>query len=446
MSRQNFSRIGFILAAAGSAVGLGNIWRFPYITGEYGGGAFVLVYIAALLLVGIPVLAAEIFLGKMGKDEPVSAYENLAPEGKKWWRFAGFSFLTAFVILTFYGVVLGWVVAYIQITLTGLPSSAEEAKLLFMELLTQDLKTQLFYHLLVMALVGWIVFRGIKKGIEQVNNILMPTLFLMLIFMLGYAFTLDSFGKTLAFMFEPNFSKLNSDAVLVAVGQAFFSLSVGMAVMLTYASFANENTKVFKSAVIITVFDTLVAIIAGVAMFAFLFEQNMPSAQGAGLAFITMPAVFFEFGSIGIVLSLLFFISLFFAGLTSSISILEPTVSHLIKQKSWSRKKATLIPLVAVYFLGIIALLSNAEGFEMLTFWERNIFDWFDFMTAAILLPIGGLFVAIFMGFVVDRKKIDAELKDEGLSPKTINIWFFLLRFVAPIAIVGVIGAKMMGL
>lgn len=446
MSKQYFSKIGFILAAAGSAVGLGNIWRFPYIAGEYGGGAFVLVYIAALLLVGIPVLMAEILLGKMGKDEPVSSYENLAPDGKKWWRFAGFSFITGFLILTFYSVVLGWVFAYVFITLTGLPSSAEAAKDLFMTLLQQDLATQLFFHLISTALVGFIVLRGIKQGIEKVNNILMPLLIFMLIFMLVYAFTLDSFGKAISFMFAPDFSKLSSEAVLVAVGQAFFSLSVGMVVMLTYASFANQKTKVFNSAIIITIFDALIAIVAGVAMFAFLFEQNMPSSQGAGLAFISMPAVFFEFGSVGVVLSLLFFISLAFAGLTSAISILEPTVSHLIKQRKYSRKKATFVPLIAVYLLGVVALVSNVSGFEFLTFGSKNLFDWFDFVTAAIMLPIGGLFVAIFMGFVVDKNRIVTALKTEGLSSKTIGFWFFLLRYVAPIAIIGVIGAKMMGL
>lgn len=446
MSKQHFTKIGFILAAAGSAVGLGNIWRFPYIAGEYGGGAFVLVYIGALLFVGIPVLMAEIMLGKMGKKESVGAYEALSPENKRPWKYAGFSFLSGFLILTFYAVVLGWVFAYIYITLTGLPQNADQAKELFVGFLTTSVNTQLLFHAIAVLLTGYIVYKGIKNGIEKVNSVLMPMLLFMLLFMLIYAFTLDSFGQAISFMFRPDFSKLSSEAVLVAVGQAFFSLSIGMAVMLTYASFINQKTKVYSSAITITLLDTLIAIIAGIAMFSFLFEQNMPSSQGAGLAFISMPAVFYQFGSIGTLLALFFFASLAFAGLTSAVSILEPTVSYLIERHKFSRAKATFLPLIVIYLLGVVALLSNINGFEALTIAGKNIFDWTDFITAAILLPLGGLLVAIFMGFIADKERIIMEFRNEGLSLKVIKIWFFLIRFVAPIAIIGVISAKIMGL
>ena len=427
-------------------MGLGNIWRFPYITGEYGGGAFVLVYLATLALVGIPILMAEILLGRMAQKEPVSAYEALAPQGRKKWRFAGLTLLGAFVILTFYTVVIGWVIAYFFVAVGGLPAGPEEAKTLFINLVTQDAATQIFFHAIAVLLTGWIVFKGIKKGIERVNTVLMPALFLMLLFLFFYATSLEAFGRAVSFMFAPDFSKLTADAILVAVGQAFFSLSVGMTVILTYASFANAHTKAFPSAITIAGLDTLVALVAGLAMFAFLFEQNMPSAQSVGLAFISMPAVFYEFGGIGQLLALVFFVSLAFAGLTSAISILEPAVAHLTQRRGWSRAKATWLPLLIAYLLGLLTLLSNLAGFEWLSFGGKNLFDWADFMTAAIILPIGGLLLAIFMGYVVDRGRITAQLRHEGLSLRAIAAWFWLIRYLAPVAVVGVIAAKVMGL
>ncbi|MGE4294186.1 MAG: sodium-dependent transporter [Campylobacterales bacterium] len=446
MKETRFTRIGFILAAAGSAIGLGNIWRFPYITGEYGGGAFVLVYLATLALVGIPILMAEILLGSITQKEPVGAYESLAPTGKKQWRFAGFTLLGAFVILTFYTVVIGWVLAYFFTALAGLPQSTEEAKTLFVNLVTQEADTQIFFHAIAMLLTGWVVYKGIKNGIERVNTVLMPALFLMLLFLFFYAVSLDSFGRAVSFMFAPDFSKLSADAVLVAVGQAFFSLSLGMTVILTYASFSNDRTRALPSALTIASLDTLVALVAGLAMFAFLFDQNMPSAQSVGLAFISMPAVFYQFGGAGQVLALIFFASLAFAGLTSAISILEPTVAHLTQRRRWSRAKATWLPLLVAYLLGVVTLLSNVAGFEWLSFGGKNLFDWADFVTAAIVLPVGGLLLAVFMGYAADRQRITAHLRHEGLSMRAIAVWFWLLRYLAPVAVVGVIAAKVMGL
>lgn len=446
MKETGFTRIGFILAAAGSAIGLGNIWRFPYITGEYGGGAFVLVYLATLAVVGIPILMAEILLGSTTRQEPVGAYESLAPNTRKQWRYAGFTLLGAFVILTFYTVVIGWVMAYFFTALTGLPQSSDEAKTLFMTLVTEDAATQIFFHAIAMLLTGWIVFRGIKKGIERVNTVLMPALFLMLLFLFFYAATLDSFAQAVGFMFAPDFSKLSADAVLVAVGQAFFSLSLGMTVILTYASFAGERTKTLPSALTIAGLDTLVALVAGLAMFAFLFDQNMPSAQSVGLAFISMPAVFYQFGGAGQVLALIFFASLAFAGITSAISILEPTVAHLTRRRGWNRAKATWLPMLIAYGLGLAVLLSNINGFGWLSFGGKNLFDWADFITAAIVLPVGGLLLAVFMGYVADRQRLTAHLRHEGLSMRAIALWFWLIRYVAPVAVIGVIAAKLMGL
>jgi NSS family neurotransmitter:Na+ symporter len=443
VKEDRFSRVGFILAAAGSAVGIGNIWRFPYVAGEYGGGAFALVYIGAILFAALPLLIGEILIGKITRKEPVSAFEDLAPADKKYWRFAGFQIISSFIILCFYTVVIGWVLAYFVHSFFSLPESSQEAKELFTSFIAYDVSAQIFYHAIAVLITGAAVLGGIKRGVERANKIMTPALFIMLLFLLSYAATLPSFGKAVSFMFVPDFSKLATDAVLVAFGQSFFSASVGMAVMIAYASATQSGLKVCRSAALIVMIDTLVAFIAGIVAFSFLFYENMPSAQGTGLAFISMPAAFYDFGVFGRFLAAAFFAALGFAGITSSISILEPTVSYFIHRHRWSRAKATWLLLLVAYLIGVLTLLSVTDGFKFVRINDMSLFDFLDFSTSAFLLPIGALLVAIFLGFAVDRGRIASELKGEGLSRGAIKFWFFLIRFVAPVATIAAIAVKL---
>jgi len=333
MSRVHFTKAGFILASAGSAVGLGNIWKFPYIAGENGGGAFVIVYLITVALVGLPLLLSEIMIGNMAQREPVSAFEHLAPNRKKYWRLAGLSFLGSFTLLTFYSVVIGWIFYYIYIVIFNLPASPQEAEALFMKMLTTDIKTQLLFHSLSMFVIGYIVSKGIKNGIEKVNAVMMPLLMIIILGMFFYSLSFDSSSKAFDFMFSFDFSKLTPASLLIAVGHAFFTLSIGMAAIMTYASFSSKQTRILESGLWIVVIDTAVALFAGIMMFTFMYSFGMEPSKGPGLVFISMPAVFYQMGFVGNIFALLFFIALAFAGITSAISILEPTVAYLHQRK-----------------------------------------------------------------------------------------------------------------
>jgi len=436
MVKSHFTRIGFILASAGSAVGLGNIWKFPYLAGEHGGGAFVMVFLFTILFIGLPILIAEIALGNIAQKEPVSAYEHLAPNRKKYWRFAGLSILASFFILTFYSVVVGWILYYIYIVLFTLPESAQEAERVFMGMLTEGIEIQLFFHTLSMILLGFIVSKGVKKGIEKLNFILMPALLLIVVGMLFYAMSLDAFGKAFEFIFYPDLSKLTPYSILVSVGQAFFTLSIGMGAIMTYAAVSKTQTNIVRSSLWIILIDTFIALAAGLMMFTFLFDSGATPNQGPGLVFISMPAVFYQMGFIGNLFALLFFIALAFAAITSAVSILEPTIAHLTQRHKVSRFKAVFVSSLIIYLIGIIALLSNIKGFESLTLFGKSAFDFLDFFTSALMLPLGGLSLAIFMGYVVDKHIIERHLLESHLQPWHIKAWLFSVRYTIPIALV----------
>ncbi|MCJ8327760.1 MAG: sodium-dependent transporter [Campylobacterales bacterium] len=439
MQTIKFSRFGFILAAVGSAVGLGNVWKFPYVTGEYGGGAFVLVYLITALFVGVFVLIAELLIGKLGQSDAVSMFEKLAVNNGKYWKFAGFIIIVPLIILSYYSVIIGWIFHYIVISFTALPASVEESKEIFMTLLTSDVETQLFYHTVVFALVMGIILKGVKDGIEKINKILMPLLALILSILFVYSMSLDSFSSAVSFMFNPDFTKLSSTAVIVAIGQAFYTLSLGMGVILTYAASLPKNTNIVTSSLLITVIDTLVAVVAGLIIFTFLFDQGAESTKGPGLVFISLPAVFYEFGSIGTVLSISFFVAIAFAGVTSAISMLEPMVSYLISRFNYTRKKAALICSLFFYILGVAALLSNiTEYSSFMMIGGKGLFDWLDFLASTILVPIGGIIAVLFVGHAMDANRINEELIP--LLGKTLTkVWFFMVRYVIPAALVIVI-------
>ena len=439
MSTARFSKFGFILAAVGSAVGLGNIWKFPYVTGEYGGGAFVLVYLVTALFIGVFVLISELLIGKLGRNDAVSMFENLATKNKKFWKLAGFVIVVPLIILSYYSIVIGWILHYIVLSFQALPSTVEQSKDIFMTLLTSDVKTQLFYHTLVFLLVMTIILRGVKDGIEKINKILMPLLAVILLILFIYSISVESFSKAVYFMFNPDFTKLTSTAIIVAIGQAFYTLSLGMGIIVTYAASLPKGTNIVKSSLLITIIDTTVAIIAGLIIFTLLFDKGAESTKGAGLVFISLPSVFYEFGDIGSLLAVLFFIAIAFAGITSAISMLEPTVLYLISRFSYSRKKAAVICSIFFYVLGIAALLSNITDYApMLKIGGKGLFDWLDFVSSTILVPLGGILVVVFVGHFMEESEIKKELIPLMGSFLT-KFWFFMVRYIIPCALIIVI-------
>ena len=441
---EKFSRLGFILAAAGSAVGLGNIWKFPYMAGENGGGAFVFIYLITVLVIGFSIMLAEMLIGYLGKGDTVTSFENLAPvKSRKLWRFAGFQALTALLIMSFYSVVIGWILNYIVISFSSLPATFEEAKMTFTTMVGTDIMTQLFYHTLAFISITFVVNRGIKGGIEKINLVLMPALMLIFLGMLGYAFTLDGFSQAIHFMFSADWSKINSHIIIIAIGHAFFTLSLGMGAIMTYSASLPDNSNLLKSAIWVAFLDTAIALVAGIVLFTFVFHNGAEPSQGPGLVFMSLPVAFHSLGTAGIFLAVLFFIALAFAGFTSAVSLLEPMVQFAIDKFNWTRLKASVMMGFSFYLIGIVALLSNTEQFgTALTFGSRNFFDTLDHITTAIMLPLAGLVMAIFVGYVVDKSKIETVLKKPlGF---TFELWYFSLRYIVPIALF-VVGLSLLG-
>ena len=433
MKIARFSRLGFILAAAGSAVGLGNIWKFPYIAGEYGGGAFVLVYLITVLLIGFSIMIAEMLIGYLGRKDGVTSFEDLAPKHKHLWKFGGFQGLAGLFIMIFYSVVIGWIFHYIVTSLTYLPSTVKEAEIIFNTMLHTDIFTQLFYHTMAFIWITYVLTKGIKGGIEKMNMVLMPTLMIILLGMFAYAISLDTFGEAVDFMFTPDWSKINADAFVTAVGHAFFTLSLGMGAIMTYSASMEKGSNLVTNAFWVVFLDTAIAIVAGLMLFTFLYQYGSGPAKGPGLVFISLPAAFYEMGIIGNIFAVLFFIALAFAGLTSSVSLVEPMVQYFIDRFKWSRLKASILMGLFFYLIGIIALLSNIDGYkEILTWGDKNFFDWVDHVTAAIMLPIGGLIMAIFVGFTIEKQRVESVLRPQlGFA---FDAWYFSLRYITPVA------------
>ena len=433
MKIARFSKIGFILAAAGSAVGLGNIWKFPYIAGEYGGGAFVLIYLITVLLIGFSIMIAEMLIGYLGRKDTVTSFENLAPRNKNFWKLGGFQSLAGLFIMIFYSVVIGWIFNYIVTSITTLPSSVKEAETTFNTMLHSSFSTQFTYHTLSFIWITYVLTKGIKGGIEKMNFILMPALMIILGGMFFYAMTLDTFSQALSFMFAPDWSKIDSNAFVVAVGHAFFTLSLGMGAIMTYSASMEKNSNLVKNAFWVVFLDTIIAIVAGLMLFTFLYQYGSGPAKGPGLVFISLPAAFYEMGIVGNIFAVLFFIALAFAGLTSSVSLVEPMVQYFIDRFSWSRRKASISMGLFFWFFGIFAILSNIDGYkEFLTWGGKNFFDWVDYVTAAIMLPMGGLIMAIFVGFIIEKSKVESIMRPQ--LKWAFDAWYFSLRYIVPVA------------
>lgn len=433
--KSGFSKVGFILAAAGSAVGLGNIWKFPYVTGENGGGAFVLIYLLAIALIGLTIFIAESYIGRESRANAASGYQAVSKSQSKHWGWAGFQIFAGIIILSFYAFIIGWIIDYIIISVTGLPSTIKEAEATFTNLITNEIGTQIFFHTVVVLTMIFIALKGVKDGIEKLNLILMPLLALILCGLLVYSFTLDSFGEALAFMFSPDWSKITVDSILAAVGQAFFTLSLGMGIIITYSASMDKDANFIKSSVFVAIVDTSVALIAGLIIFSFLFAAGAKSTAGPGLVFISLPLIFSGWGVFGQVIAIAFFCALLFAGITSAVSLLEPSVRYLIEKFNMARVKATLIAAGFLYVLGIVALLSmSADYGSMLTFFGKNLFDHLDYTTSSIMLPISGFVTCIFLGYFVDKNVLKSKFTSQT-SVVIFNIWYSLIRYVVPVAI-----------
>ena len=435
------SRLAFILAATGSAVGLGNIWKFPYVTGENGGGAFVLVYLLCIAIIGIPIMMAEVMIGRRGGHSPVNSIKAIAQRDglNPAWKLVGaVGILAGFLILSFYSVIGGWAISYVGTTASGQLSgqTADAVGAIFSGLLSNP-GTLLLWHTVFMALVMLVVAKGVRSGLERAVGILMPALFVLLLIVVGYAMTTGHFGQAAAFLFQPDFSKLTTSGVLVALGHAFFTLSLGMAVMMAYGSYLPKKISIAKTSITVSVIDTGVALLAGLAIFPIVFANGLEPGAGPGLIFQTLPLAFGQM-PMGSLFGTLFFILLIFAAWTSGISLLEPIVEWLEEQKGMNRTVSTLGAGVVCWALGIASILSLNlwADFAPLGFIPmlegKTIFDLLDFFTANILLPLGGLLVALMAGWVMSKPAMEKEL---ALSPGTFNLWFVTVRFITPIAV-----------
>ncbi|MGV6817173.1 MAG: sodium-dependent transporter [Thiotrichales bacterium] len=428
-------RLAFILAATGSAVGLGNIWKFPYITGENGGGAFVLVYLLCIAVIGVPIMMAEVLLGRRGRQSPINTMAKLAKaEGVSHnWKWLGImGVVTGFIILSYYSVIAGWALAYIERSITGTftQASAEQVGAVFSGL-TGDWEKLLGWHTIFMVATMLIVLRGVRAGLEKAVTILMPGLFLILVFLVGYAAANGNFTQGFNFLFNPDFSKLTGHAILVAMGHAFFTLSLGMGAIMIYGSYLPKEVSISRAAFTVAAADTVVALLAGLAIFPVVFANQMEPGAGPGLVFQTLPLAFGQMPG-GVLIGTLFFVMLVFAALSSAISLIEPAVTWLIETTRMGRAQASLTVGVLTWMLGIGTVLSfNAWSDK--TILGKTFFDILDFLSANILLPLGGFLIAIFVGWQMHRSSALDEL---GLKDGAgFELWHFLIRFIAPAAV-----------
>ncbi len=434
-SRAQFSsKFGLIAAAAGSAIGLGNIWKFPYITGVYGGAAFLFVYLGFILAIGLPVMLSELIIGRKSRRNAFGAFKKLAP-GTPWMFIGSFGVGAAFLILSFYGVVAGWSIKYVVFSVTNsFHNSSPEAIAQAFENFITDPVGPLFYQIVFMLCTGAIVIIGVQKGIERYSKVLMPILLVIIIILDIRAITLPGAGEGLRFLFHPDFSKLTFEGILSALGHAFFSLSLGMGTLITYGSYVNKNNNLVKTAIQVTAADTIIAILAGIAIFPAVFAFDIEPGQGVGLIFVTLPNVFMQMPG-GPIFAVLFFVLLTIAALTSAISILEVVVAYFTEELRIKRQVSTILATTLITLLGIICSLSLGlfSGYEL---WGRNFFDLLDHVSANMLLPIGGLFIALFIGWTFGKFKVMREVAHGGkLRGWFLRIFMLLVKFVAPIAI-----------
>jgi len=426
--------MAFVLAVTGSAVGLGNIWKFPYIAGQNGGGAFVIVYLLCVVLIGMPVMMSEILIGRRGRRNPVATMALLGEEegSSRHWRLVGLmGVLAGIFILSYYSVIAGWTLAYVFKSATGVfaGATATEVSAQFRNFVG-DWRPVALSHTLFMGLTIFVVARGVERGLEQAVKFMVPGLLLLMLALLGYSINSGHFGEGLAFMFTPDFDKLTWDSVLAAMGQAFFTLSIGMGAIMAYGAYLPQETSITGSSAAVVIADTLFAILAGLVIFPLVFANGLDPADGPGLVFDTLPLAFGQMTG-GVFFATLFFVLLLFAAWTSAIGLMEPAVAWMVEHFGRTRAQAAGFVGVLIWAIGIATVLSF-NVFSDLTFYKGTIYDNIDHLTSNIMLPLGGVFITVFAAWVMCRNSTAEELGGAGPLYK---LWRILARFVAPLAI-----------
>lgn len=441
IKREGFStKFGAIAAAAGAAVGLGNIWNFPYLTGKNGGGAFIVIYIFCVLLIGLPIMISEFIIGKRGQKNMIGSFKALAPNTK--WHWVGwFSVVACFLILGFYGVVAGWSFAHVVKAIGGIFNglNAEQIGDKFTKHITHPI-WPIFWHCIFMGATAGIVIFGIRKGIEKFSKIFMPVLFVLLIILAIRSITLQGASDGLKFIFQPDFSQVSAKTILIALGAAFFSIGVGNGVMVTFGSYLRRDTELGITAFQVSMTDTIIAIIAGIAIFPAVFALGFEPTKSSGLAFITVPAVFQSIPG-GVVahyfFTLVFFILLSIAALTSSVATLEVVVAYFTEEFKVKRRDAALVISGIMFLIGIPCALSI--GAVKINLFGVGFFDFIIFLVEAIFLPVGGLMIVIFVGWRLKKKDIEETLSVNGVKAWYQDSYLLLIRFIVPVVIVAVL-------
>ncbi len=436
-NREQFSsRFGLLATAIGSAVGLGNIWRFPYIVGQYGGGAFLVVYLAMVALIGIPIMLVEFVIGREGRRDAINSFRKLAPN-KPWFMSGVIGVLAAFFILSFYGVVAGWTLEYIRMSLiNGFSGLGSEGMVNHFSVFISHPIKPVITQVLVMAATGIIVSTGVQQGVEKAAKILIPMLVVIMLILNVYAFMLPGGAAGFEFLFKPDFTKLTKEGVLAALGHAFFSLSLGMGIMITYGSYIPSSEKLTSTALNISLADTVLALLSGIAIFPAVFAFGIEPTSGPGLVFISLPNVFAKMSG-GYIFGVMFFVLLFLASLTSTISLLEVVVAFLTDQFKVERRRAAVLSTLAITMVGIFASLANGP-LNGVKIFGSNIFDFIDNTTANYFLPIAAFISVIYFGWFLDKNIINKQISNGEIEKYKgfINIFMFLIKFVVPIAIV----------
>lgn len=430
------SKLAFILAVTGSAVGLGNIWKFPYVAGENGGGAFVLIYLASVFAIGLPIMMSETMLGRRGRRNPITSMALLGEEesGTRLWAVVGISGVAAgFLILSFYSVIAGWVLSYTVKSASGLFIGADAAQVrATIDALSGDWRTTAAWHTLFMALTVVVVARGVERGLEQAVTLMVPALIGILLVLLGFSAATGEFAEGVRFLFAPDFSKVTGATVLAAMGQAFFTLSIGMGCVMAYGAYLPQETSIPATATAVVCADTAVALLSGLVIFPVVFANGLDPMAGPDLIFQALPL---SFGNMpgGRLFGTLFFVLVGFAALTSAISLMEPAVAWCVEAFATSRARASLLIGLIIWALGFLSVFSFSALADF-TFWQGTFLDNFDYVTSNIMLPLGGLLIAVFTGWVMCQNAAADELNVGTGS--LYNTWRFLSRYVAPVAVV----------
>ncbi|MGL4989335.1 MAG: sodium-dependent transporter, partial [Cetobacterium sp.] len=438
------SSVGFVLAAAGSAIGLGNLWKFPYLAGKNGGGAFVLVYLSLVLILGFSLMLGEMVIGRRGKSDAFGSYNNI----KKGWGFVGIlGILCCFIVYSYYVVIAGWIVKYIGMFIRG--GLTEDPVSTFGSFISSG-TSPILYSLVVVVVTASIVLKGVSGGIEKASKIMMPVLFLFMLVIVVRSVTLPNAMEGIKYFLKPDFNEITPKVVVAALGQVFFSLSLGMGAMITYGSYLPKDTNLVKSAVCIPILDTVIALLAGLAILPAVFSFGLEPTAGPGLIFIILPKVFssMPFGNI---FGIIFFLLVLFAALTSTISLLEVVVSFVVDQLKLDRKKAVMLVSTMIALLAIPNSHSFGPMAEFKVFFGMNFFDFLGYLTDNILLPVGGLMLCIFIGFVWDKEDLKNEITNDGeIQFRLFSAWMIGIKYLGiqllSLILLGAIGISGRGL